>query len=323
MNRKKIKVWCICSGCIAVLLLLLWVYYGAVFGEKKSEEKAEISVVLYHAGTNGWESLMQGMKQAEEDFPVTINYVTAKADATGEEQKELVLREIANGAEGILLAAADETILYEEISRENERVPVITIENDTSDRVCEFIAADYPALGRELGQEILRDFQEQDNIDVLVVQEAAIRDSEKEMLQGLTEVLGEETRIITVNNQTMNTSYQPFLEGAIRASHADAVVVLCKETLQELCSLDSSVLEGKLLYGVGNTPAIVSALDSGKIHKLIFQNEFNMGYLSVERILQVLRGTKNAEPKAIEFYCVTREEMYETQYERLLFPIIE
>ena len=76
------------------------------------------------------------------------------------------------------------------------------------------------------------------------------------------------------------------------------------------------------LYGIGNTAPIVAALDKGKIEKLVFQNEFNIGYLSVEAILNKTKGIEK-EQEEIDIYCVGKENVHETQYERLLFPIVE
>lgn len=83
------------------------------------------------------------------------------------------------------------------------------------------------------------------------------------------------------------------------------------------------MLKDVKLYGIGNTASVVAALDQGKIEKLVFQNEFNMGYLGVERLLSDINNVKYAKKGKIDYYCVTRQELYGTQYEQLLFPIVE
>ena len=59
------------------------------------------------------------------------------------------------------------------------------------------------------------------------------------------------------------------------------------------------------------------------MEKLVFQNEFNVGYLGVERLLSDINNVKYVENSKIDYYCVSRQELYGTQYEQLLFPIVE
>lgn len=68
---------------------------------------------------------------------------------------------------------------------------------------------------------------------------------------------------------------------------------------------------------------MVAALDQGKIDKLVFQNEFNMGYLAIKMLLQEINGVQNKETEPIDFYCVTGKDLYDSKYEHLLFPIVE
>ena len=129
MNKKNPGVAVTALICLLLIAGILWVYYSAVFGETKQEKKKEISVVLYYNGSNGWESLMEGLKQAEDDFSVSINYVMAKEGMSGEEQMALVQKEIEDGAQGILLAASDSMTDYQAIQAEAFQVPIITIES--------------------------------------------------------------------------------------------------------------------------------------------------------------------------------------------------
>lgn len=311
-NSEIVMTALICSGLIA---LVLWVYYSAVFGEKTPEKK-EISVVLYDAGNNGWESLMEGMKQAEDDFSVRINFVTAKEGMTGEEQLELVRQEIADGAQGVLWAAADSVIITPEV-----QVPVIAVESNTDAAAYAFVSADNAAMGRMLGREILADFSQKKNVRIAVIEVYTERSSVRERVAGFYEVAGDFAELVVLQPDD-KLEMALFLEMALSSLEVDAIAAFSKETLQALCEIKPEILEGKKIYGIGNAPSIVAALDKGKIEKLVFQNEFNIGYLSVEALLKEMDGIQN-EIEEIDFYCVGKDVIHETQYERLLFPIVE
>lgn len=308
--------------CFGLIVMVLWVYYGAVFGEKIPEKKKEISVVLYHAGDGGWESMMEGMKQAEEDFSVNIHYVTAKEGATAEEQIELVRQEIADGASGILLAAVDAGIMPQDIQEGSMQVPIVTVESNADASTYSFFSADNVNMGRTLGQELLNDFEGGEALKIVVVEEYIERDSVRERAQGLYEVLGDKVEVIPLQRSNDSVELSKLLTNVLARSDADGVVALSKESLQALCEVNADVIKDKKIYGIGNTASIVAALEKAKIEKLVFQDEFNIGYMSVKALVQQMEGIQN-NAEEIDYYCVKREDVHETQYERLLFPIVE
>lgn len=322
MNKRNPGVVATALICFGLIVCVLWVYYGAVFGEEEPEKKKEISVVLYQAGDDGWESLMEGMRQAEDDFSVNINYVTMKEGMTGEEQLELVRREIENRAQGVLLAVADSGVMPQEIQSIGVQVPIVTVESNADAASYAFFSADNAAMGRTLGEEILKDFQGSGKLKIAVVEEYMERSSVRERAEGLYEALGSEVELITLQRNDDRIEMVKFLENALNRTDVDAVVALSKESLQALCKIKSDILADKKVYGIGNDASIVAALDKGEIEKLVFQNEFNIGYLSVEALLKEIDGIKK-EVEEIDFYCVGKEDIHETQYERLLFPIVE
>lgn len=321
-NKKNPEVVISAVVCFGLMLIILSVYYRAVFGEHPAEKKREFSVVLYHAGADGWESLIEGMKQAEADFTVKMHYITAKENMPEEEQLELIRQEIANGTDGILLAAADSKMALMDLQTEGTQIPVITVESDVDNANWEYIAADNKKMGQMLAQALLQDFAEEKKMRVVVIEEYMNRSSVRERYQGFCETMGDSAEILVVKRENNNTDLAVCIENSLNHITADAVVAFSKEPLEILCEMPVELLEQVKLYGIGNTASIVAALDKGKIEKLVFQNEFNIGYLSVEAILNKTKGIEK-EREEIDIYCIGKENVHETQYERLLFPIVE
>lgn len=321
-NKRNPGVFITALICFGLIMMVLWVYYGAVFGVKTSEKKKDISVVLYDAGDGGWESLMEGMKQAEDDFSVNIHYVTAKRGTTGTEQAELVRQEIAEGAAGVLLAVVDAGIMPQEIWDGTVQVPIVAVESNADAATYSLFSADNAGMGRMLGQEILNDLESDEDLKIVVVEEYIERDSVRERARGLYEALEDKAEIVSVQHNGDRADLAQYLTSILTYSNADVVVALSKESLQAVCEVETRALSDKKVYGIGNTASIVAALEKGKIEKLVFQNEFNIGYMSVKALVQQMDGIQNPVEE-IDYYCVGREDVYETQYERLLYPIVE
>lgn len=310
MSKERKGMFYTLLVCLGIIVLILLMFCQAVFGEPAKQPQKEISVILYSAGNGGWESFEQGYKQAENDFAVNINYVVLRGNADPYEQYSAIEREIENGAEGVIVAVSDSTELYNFWLQKTYDIPIITVENGFDDTTIPLVSADNYELGRMLGETILEDFDKRKDLVIAVDSKSAERKNAKEREQGIRDALNGKAKVIP-------------LRVAANGEKTDAAVALDKESLLELSERSEPALLGVKKYGIGNTPSIVAALDQNKIEKIVFQNEFNMGYLAVKALLDQMNGITSMDEIAIESYCVDSESLYETPYEQLLFPIIE
>lgn len=310
MVKKKDSIFYTVFVCLAIIALILIVFMQVIFGDSVKQPKKEISIILYSAGNRGWESFEQGFKQAEGDFPVNINCVILRDGADYFEQFEAIEREIASGAEGIIVAVSDCTELYNLWLGKTFDVPIIAVESGFDEITIPLISADNYEMGRLLGEAVLSDFEDEKDLVVAIDSELSSRDSVRNREQGFRDALEGKARIIS-------------LRAAVNGEGADAAVAFDKESLLSLSERSNVSLSDTKKYGIGSTPSIVAALDQGRIEKLVFQNEFNMGYLAVEALLDEMEGIGNTEEIRIEAYCMSSEDLYETPYEQLLFPIVE
>lgn len=310
MKKDNMGVMYTVFICLGLIALILWMFFMVVFGEKRPVSQMEISVILYSAGTGGWQSFQEGIKQAEDDFPANINLVILPEDADAEEQLKIMKREIENGAEGLALAVDDYEKLYELMLREDFKVPIVTVESGLDEPMFPLISADNYEMGKMLGEEILKDFSDETELTIALAANSTKRSSVKQRENGLLDALEGKAKIIP-------------LRAAVNGQRADAAVALYKEALYELAEQTAPSLNRTKKYGIGNTASIVAALDQGRIEKLVFQNEFNIGYLAIETLMGSVGSIPEDEDRVVEFYCVSSKELYGTQYERLLFPIVE
>jgi len=308
MNKENTGAMYTSVICFGLIAVILWVFYNAVFGVEETPKQKEVSVILYHAGQDGWESFEEGVKQAEDDFSVNIKLEILREGADAAEQFEIIKREIANGAEGILTAVADYEQLYKLMLEEPPEVPVIAVESGFDDMYPMLSANNYE-MGKLLGEELLEDFSGKKDLVIAVSKEAVLRDSVRDRRKGFFDAVEGKAKIISP-------------EEAFHNKTADAIAALHKESLLMLSDYADRYLENVKCYGIGNSASVVAALDERRIEKLVFQNEFNMGYLAVESLLKEIDGIQT-ENNEIDYYCVSNDELYGTQYEQLLFPIVE
>lgn len=309
MNKENTSVIYSAVICLGLIVLILWIFCNAAFGSTIPERQREISVILYSAGPDGWEAFREGVRQAENDFSVNINIVTLLEGADAAEQFEIMQREVENGAEALAVAVIDYEELYERVLQEPLPVPIVGVESGFGDML-PLISADNYAMGKRLGEEIKMEFSGEEELTVALADESFVRDSVERRKAGLLDALEGKAVFLT-------------LDEAILRGGADAAVALQKETLLHLTEKEEPALHGTKCYGIGSSASVAAAMDQGRIEKLIFPNEFNMGYLAVKMLLGEMNGTTAKETEQIDFYSVSSDELYDTQYERLLFPIVE
>ena len=77
------------------------------------------------------------------------------------------------------------------------------------------------------------------------------------------------------------------------------------------------------LYGEGRSEKLVYYLDKGLIQKLVVPNEYYMGYQSMALAAQNIRyHVDKTEQSEVEFYIVSKENLYDEETSRILFPTV-
>ena len=79
-----------------------------------------------------------------------------------------------------------------------------------------------------------------------------------------------------------------------------------------------------MIYGEGCSDKTVYYLDKGIIKSLVVPNEFNMGYQSVHTIAEQIKYTfSSAERPTVESLVINRQNLYDEENQKILFPIVQ
>lgn len=329
MIRKYGKIWMV----ILLVVLVMFSFYYGVMRENPKKERETYSVILYQHTDNEWAALMQGIRQAEKDYDLEVNYITMGSDDDGEDQIELIKRELEKHVDGILLAAADSGYLEEKLGEIPGLNTLLAVETGAGSRYIKISGDDYQ-MGYDLGKKIVEDMQKDTHIpvkEVMIVREYLERDSVSMRYEGLQDALndsGEKISVKEISRGDGDFSLRLLIEtrlthGGIYVAAMDKFcteeAVAAREAKQK--RVENSADDIKV-YGIGNTAQIVSDLDGGKLEALVYQNEFNMGYEGIQAIMHKNKKGYISGENEIPHKLVTRETLYEKENERLLFPSV-
>jgi ribose transport system substrate-binding protein len=202
-------------------------------------------------------------------------------------------------------------------------VPIVMVETNVENMENNvYISADNYSMGLNIGRSVCLNSSETRTVAVFM--NNLQRNSVAQRYEGLMDSLEyTEYTIQPWEKKEEDTDSFLFLQEMLNNNPVDVIVALDDESLEKV--VDTVVLsESKVeIYGIGSSNKIVHYLDYGVINSIVFQNEFNMGYLSMQEVVGDINGRQNIHDVDIEFRTVNKETMYLPKNQRLVFPIVQ
>lgn len=313
MSERRLVKWglpLLMLGILLILLILLVLYPAQV---RRRPDLLEMSVIAREADGSAWATARQGMERAAADLNVELRFLYPGQSNSTQEQELLLRREVDSGASAILLFPADREDLADEVRSASARAALVTLETDMED-AAGYVGVDNAALGEALGRAVLNGVPRGGT--VLLVQATSQRSGVGDRLTAAEEVLRSEGREIRYFSGTADAMAEELSREGIQA-----VVAFEASSLERAAEAAGRMEDPPLLYGAGSTAAITAGLEQGRITSILAQNAFSAGYLAVQSAARLSRRETAEPPALLPFFTVRRENMYEPEYQKLLFPV--
>ena len=146
MRLKKIICMLLC---LAVCLCAVSCASGA-----ESDEKKRIAVIVKSVDSDFWHSFQNGVDAAAVEYNVSVTFEGAENEEDYTAQNELINKAVENGADAIVLSAANYTGTVQAVENAAKMgVKIVTADSGTnSDKVSLFIGTDKDVYKRQLLQ---------------------------------------------------------------------------------------------------------------------------------------------------------------------------
>lgn len=308
--------------CLAAVAVIIFATYQLV-NMGRQDVSYEVSVVVNNSSSDRWIAFKEGLEQGAEDYSIRLNVVTTSSFDNLEDQQAVIEREIVNGAEGVIVqlcASSGTEGLLQELTASTALVLVETDAEPT-----ETYAAALPdnaGMGEALVQAAAEDAGGSlsgKTIGILTGNQAQL--AMQQRLEGFTQAAEASGCQILWTLETGESDDGQLTE-QLNEQPVDILIALendeTEQAVDELLAIQANVL----LYGVGCSEKNVYYLDKGIITGLIVPNEFNMGYQSVALMAQYLQSRKTGQTE-ISHITVNKETMYDTENQKVLFPIVQ
>ena len=259
---------------------------------------AEVSVILRESDTSLWSNARLGMEQAAGELGAELRMLTPAGSNDGAGQLDMLRREAAGQTSVLVIAPADCAGLERALAQREAGCPIVSLESPLEGAALT-VAPDNAALGAALAQAA------PDSAGVAARMEGA---------RQALEAAGVRTRVGETDLSGAG------LAGLLKHPDLSAVMAFEPAITEQAAALKNSLGLDVPLYGVGVTAAGAAWLERGVISAAAAWSDFAVGYLAVEGALALARGER-VQMEQPPFFIVRGEDIYEPEYQKLLFPV--
>lgn len=204
-------------------------------------------------------------------------------------------------------------------------IKIIVIDSDVnSDQVSCRIGTNNYEAGRMAGEAVLKSTAEELHIGIVNYDVNSANGQQRE--EGFRQEVSKDERVKSLNTINVVSTTEEARAGTVQLleEHPEMNAIV---TFNEWTSLgvgwairDLNLAEKTHVVAFDSNVVSVGMLETGEVDALIVQKPYAMGYLGVEKAYQLLKG-EALEDNVIDTATtwVTRENMFEPEYQRMLF----
>lgn len=279
---------------------------------REASAPAEVSVILREADTSLWSNVRLGMEQAAGELGAELRVLAPAGSNDGAAQLEMIRREAAGQTSVLVVAPADCAGLEEALAA-GAGCPIVSLESPLEGAALT-VAPDNAALGAALAQAALG---EAEDGFVLLLSASPGSAGVAARLEGARQAL-EAAEVKTRVGETDLSGAG--LASLLKQPDLSAVMAFEPALTEQAASVKDSLGLEVPLYGVGVTANGAAWLERGVISAAAAWSDFAVGYLAVEGALALARG-ESVQMEQPPFFIVRGEDIYEPEYQKLLFPV--
>ena len=310
-------------GILLLLVFLVLILSQLEQKEPRKRPAKHVSFIVYGDDSERWENMRQGAYLVCDENNADLSLITMLSEDDANEQKEIIDREIEDGADVLIVAACNSKEIADYIKE--KRMPAVFVETVDEEYLGgkDVVSPDDYKMGYELGESIVKN--ESEITTVAIISEHTDRDSVTLREKGLRDAIeGKVGKIInwTRSEKQVNSNTRTFIQRAIVSEATDVIVTFDNSTTDALLDALTNLNKQSRVYSVSTSNKAVYSLYNGDVRSLEFSNEFSMGYIAAMYAVDRSGARKKYSDYAIDHRIVRKENMYDEDNQTLLFPFV-
>lgn len=314
MKKNRISMFLFSAVIFAVIV---YSAYGMV-NQGKEESYETVSVIVNDSSNERWDAFREGLEQGAEDNHMHLNFVYTGRFQNAQEQYTIIKKELDAKTDGVIVApySSEEDGMLPVLTS----VPTVLVETGIeTDKLFTTVMTDHVKLGKSLANAVIEDQVRSVGIFSGNQSQQGMRKRLKTLKEELEAagiviewVISDKELTQKLRNDTMDpTSVEAILSLENDATEKAVDMLVENESLSYR------------IYGEGRSEKLMYYLDKGIIEELFVPNEYYMGYQSVSILAQDIQyHTNKTEQTEVDFFRVTKDNLYKEEMSRILFPTV-
>jgi len=275
-----------------------------------------------------WKSIHAGANKAAAELGVEVVWQGPQREDDRKMQIEVVQNFTSRGVAAIVLAPLDETALAAPVREAVKRkIPVVVIDSDLKgNEHASFVATDNYAGGKMAARRLAEVLGGSGTALMMRYAEGSASTMKREQgfLDGMKEY-GPGVSLVSTNQYGGVTAESAFKTGQNLLNRFPTVNgIFCPNestTFGMLRALQTAGRAGAVKFvGFDSSEPLIDGLKKGKIHGLVVQNPFKMGYLGVKTAVAAVRGEPVKKRIDTGVAIVTAETLHAPGVREAVFP---
>ena len=317
--------WFVALSILVMLAIIVWSANG-LFGPGTAQKQLRIAVIVENDSEDYWTSFKSGLEQSAKEHNVILSYAPSIEFSNISEEKALIEQEIQAGVDGVIISMCSDYGAEEVLSKIPYDIPVVLIQSDITREISDknkvsTITYDNSGIGASIVRLIRNDYG-----DDLGNKTIGIIGGNQRQLGMKNLLLSVKTTLESYNGDIIwvdstNGSVSSIFESYVEP---DILIALDSKSMKAASGyLMEHPLYGADLYGAGSGATNVYYLERNVIDGMVVSNEFNMGYQSVDCIVDMKRDSGYQMDAFVDYREVMSSDIYDEDIERILFPMVQ
>lgn len=299
----------------AVGVMMLW--------GQTSKSKDKVSVIIENSDDSQWTAFKYGLKMAAMDEELELSIVNTASELTVEEEEQLIVTEIQNGAAAMIVHAVDGSDAEEMLRGLEAKVPIVLVESAASQERSEselpVIQPDNYAMGEAIGQALLQDYGgslKGKTIGIISADYAseAVLNRQKGLLDAIRDRGGK-----------ISWSALGMIKETVVKEKPKVDFIIALDNNSVIAAGQAAAannIHGALLYGIGRSTEAVYYVDKGIAECLVVPDEFSVGYESLREVGKRLdQYFYKIQDKTVSYTVMRQETLFTDMNQEILFTM--
>lgn len=312
---------------IAMIAIYFVFNFNLLFGVNHEEKNVTVILKSLNIRLDFWQAVNQGAEAAAKETGLNLSVEGPLVEGDSNAQIQILEDAIARKPQAIVIDMVMDNRMPAILAKARAAgIKLVIINHSPSMKPSPIVvSSNHKEAGQLAGQTSIQETDGNPNIAVISDYSSSIISQER--LEGMHLAL-KGYKASAMETYYVDDSEDQAYEIAKRLLRSDSgintFITLNQSASQGVARLLKEYNKAGAinLIGFDSTSDEVQLLESGIMTASIVQKPFNMGYLGVKAALKLIDGEKTEPITYIESNVITKDNMYTTENQKLLFPFI-